>query len=359
MNDMRVITKISISLVLFGWLAADSPAQAVQNSVNSVNFEYSRNPKTRSKSNGADDKTRTPPSVAENIAVEPEKNVPVFISRNKPEKSGDDENFSAVSQTPKNVAANAVRRAAPSEIYKIGVGDVLFVSLQNAPPGAGNYFTVLSDGTIDYPLAGEMIAAAGRSVEEIEETLRAKVKLYENPQIRVRVRQHASHSITVLGSVENRGEKFLQREAVPLYVIIAEAVVVSKANSVVIKRADATIETLDLRNAQSEDALIFPGDVLEFKSSESPVETVSASRFYYIDGEISVAGQKEFRPGVTLMQAISASGGLRKSNAKRVVIRRKNEQGTLTPIQFDLKAIKDGKQSDPVLQPGDTLEILK
>ena len=281
---MRVITKFSISLVLFGWAAAaDNPAQAVQNSADSINFEYSRNPKTKNRPDVADNKNRMPPpaaaAITENKSFEPENKAQGLISENKPEQSAAYENFSTISQAPKIADSSAVRSAAPTEIYKIGIGDVLFVSLQNAPPKATTFFTVLSDGTIDYPLAGEMVAAAGKSVEEIEETLKGKVKLYENPQISVRVREHASHSITVSGSVENRGEKFLRREAVPLYVIIAEAVVAAKANRVVIKRANAATETLDLRNAKTEDTLIFPGDVLEFKLTESAVETAVAPQF--------------------------------------------------------------------------------
>ncbi len=57
----------------------------------------------------------------------------------------------------------------------------------------------MNDGTIDYPLASGMIAVAGLTAEEIEDLLKARVKLYENPQISVKVRENVSHSITVLG----------------------------------------------------------------------------------------------------------------------------------------------------------------
>jgi protein involved in polysaccharide export with SLBB domain len=60
---------------------------------------------------------------------------------------------------------------------------------------------------------------------------------------------------------------------------------------------------------------------------------------------------------LTLTQAILASGGLRKALVKRVVIRRKNFQGLLEATEYNLKLIKEGKQVDPPLQPGDTVEI--
>ncbi len=114
----------------------------------------------------------------------------------------------------------------------------MIISLQNAPGNATNYFTVLSDGTIDYPLAGEMVSVQGLTTEEIEDLLEEKIKLYENPQVVVKVREFASHTFTVLGLVEKAGEKFLQREAMPLYVVRAEAVTQPQATVAVIKRTN-------------------------------------------------------------------------------------------------------------------------
>jgi len=39
------------------------------------------------------------------------------------------------------------------------------------------------------------------------------------------------------------------------------------------------------------------------------------------------------------------------------VIRRKDEEGKLKSIDFNLHAIKGGKASDPLIQPGDAIEI--
>jgi hypothetical protein len=59
-----------------------------------------------------------------------------------------------------------------------------------------------------------------------------------------------------------------------------------------------------------------------------------------------------------LTQAILASGGLKKSSVKKVIIRRKNPTGLLSPMEFDLNSIKAGKQPDPLLFAGDTIEIV-
>jgi protein involved in polysaccharide export with SLBB domain len=243
----------------------------------------------------------------------------------------------------------------PSEIYKIGVGDILYISLQNAPAKESTYFTVLADGTIDYPLAGEMISVKDLTAVEIEGVLREKIKLYEDPQVSVKVREHNSHHYTVLGMVEKPGEKVLQREAYPLLVVRAEAVVKTDADRAVIKRNNSQIETIDLKDVKSEDILIYSGDVVEFTSSAT-AET-NEKKFFYIGGEIQNGGKKDYLTGMTLTQAILASGGLKKQSIKRVVIGSLNEAGMRFPRSYDLKAIKDGKSADPEIKPGDTIEV--
>ncbi len=279
------------------------------------------------------------------------------VEENLPTKSTEVENQTIAAKTFE-IAKRANKAAlSPTEIYKIGVGDILIIGLQNAPGSAANYFTVLSDGTIDYPLAGKMISVEGLTAEEIEILLEEKIKLYESPQVVVKVREFSSHTFNVLGLVEKAGEKFMQREAMPLYVIRAESVTPSLAKVAVIKRANSETENVNLDDPKSDDVLIFPGDIVEFKAGESAISNSPTPQFYYIGGYINSAGQKDFHSGITLTQAILASGGLKKSNVRKVVIRRKNQEGLLSPLEFDLNSIKNGKQVDPILQAGDTIEI--
>lgn len=336
-----------------------------------VNFGYSQNPKTKNKTVEPEtvNKTEVAPEVKttvvnnetkteENTTKEAESNIETIT----PENLNTTQNPQFESRSAANKTLEVVKRAntlatPPTEIYKVGIGDVLFISLQNAPSKDSTYFTVLNDGTIDYPLAGEMVSVNGLTVEEIEDSLKEKIKVYENPQVSVKVREHASHSITVLGMVEKAGEKFLPREAVPLFMIRAEAIIQSKANLAVIKRANSETEKINLNDSKSDEVLIFPGDIVEFKSSGATTADSSTPQFYYIGGNIAEGGRKEFYQGLSLTQAILASGGLKKSAVVKVVIRRKNQEGLLSPLEFNLNSIKAGKQPDPILQAGDTIEI--
>lgn len=354
--------KLVFLLALFSAAFTEIDAQtAPETAPKRVNFGYSQNPKTKTKAQSSGKNAKTTAKVNNTAANSPIAQTENNVSEDSNERARADE-FSSRSIAKKTfeIAKRAASNVSPTEIYKIGVGDVLFVSLPNAPTKSSTYFTVLNDGTIDYPLAGEMVSVANLTSDEVEDLLRTKIKIYENPQISVKVRENTSHSIRVLGLVEKAGEKFLQREAVPLYVIKAEAVVEPRAALVAIKRANSQTEIVDLKDAKSEDVLIFPGDILEFKAAPGfAVSDSSSPQFYFIGGEIKSAGQKDFHPGLTLTQAILASGGLRKSNVKKAVIRRKNEQGLLSPIEFDLNAVKNGKQPDPVLQAGDTIEVVR
>lgn len=251
----------------------------------------------------------------------------------------------------------SVANLPPTEIYKIGAGDVLFITLQNAPANNSNYFTVLKDGSIDYPLGGGIISVLGMTTDDLEAALESKVTLYENPQVVVKVREANSHAFTVLGLVEKAGEKLLQREAIPLYVVRAEAIAQPAASRVVIKRMNSTTENYELKSSEYENVLVFPGDIVEFTGNAATASAVGEqAQFYYIGGVIS-GGQKTFHSGMTLTQAILASDGLKNQKSKNVTIRRKNEAGMLVPTNYDLKAIKDGKVADPVLEAGDTIEI--
>ncbi|HSK72454.1 MAG TPA: polysaccharide biosynthesis/export family protein, partial [Pyrinomonadaceae bacterium] len=298
-----------------------------------INFGYSRNPAAKPQNPPAKPNGQT---AAENNKTEENKTAQEKL--NPETKTEEKFESRSVAQKTLDVAKRASTKALPpTEIYKVGIGDVLFISLQNAPAKASTYFTVLNDGTVDYPLAGEMVTVSGLTTDEIEEVLQSKIKIYENPQVSVKVREYASHSITVLGLVEKAGEKFLQREAIPLFVVKAEAIVQPKAGQITIRRANSQIETLDLKDPKSDEVLILPGDIVEFGLSETNAGNSSEPQFYYMGGDVVGVGQKSFHAGLTLTQAILASGGLKKSNVKKVVIRRKNAEGLLIPSEYNLK----------------------
>lgn len=327
--------------------ALNGYAQTKPDKSKKVNFDYSKNPPTRvTKQFGSKNKP-----IGKEVAAKKA----ISVKTKPPAKTGSKRNLSLAQKT-RDIAREAAKASLlPTEIYKVGAEDVLFVALQNVSFGSSRYYTVLKDGTIDYPLAGGLLSVAGLTTDEIEELLRAKIKLYENPQVAVKVREYTSHKITVLGQVERPGDMFLQRDAMPLYVIRAQALAKSGVNQIVLKRKDSRIEIFDLAERKYEKVLVFPGDIVEFKNSNLDYGA-QGNQHYYIGGFVRKFGRKEFYKGITLTQAILISGGLKQSKTNKVVIRRRNLDGLLESKVYRLKDIRKGKISDPILAKGDMIE---
>lgn len=238
-----------------------------------------------------------------------------------------------------------------TDIYRVGVGDVLDIRLLNSPSTHSTLFTVMAGGVIDLPIAGGAINVAGFTADEIQSLIVAELKrraVEENAKVSVGIRQYASHSVTVTGLIVHPGTRFLRREAVPLYVVLAESQLRNDAGRVVIMRASAPEQTLDLGDPQTLNVTVQPGDVITVTSR--PQE------FYYIGGRINFPGQKSFQPGITLLQALLAAGGTSRQE-NRVELSREGADGRLVTTRYSLKAIKAGTAEDPKLQPGDRIEV--
>ncbi len=77
--------------------------------------------------------------------------------------------------------------------------------------------------------------------------------------------------------------------------------------------------------------------------------------YYYIAGRVNNPGQKAFQPGITLLQAILAAGGVARDAA--VELSREGSNSLLTTTKINLKDIKSGKIQDLKLQLGDRIEV--
>ena len=252
-----------------------------------------------------------------------------------------------------NDSTTSAKSAEPllTEIYRVGVGDVLDIRLINSPTNRSTLFTVMPGGAIDLPIAGGAIGVSGLTTDEIQARIAAELKrraVEEKAQVSVGVRQYVSHSVIVNGLVVQPGTRYLRREAVPLYVVLAESQLRNDAGRVMIMRAGTDGQTLELSDSDTLNVMVQSGDVITV--SHKPQE------FYYIGGRINYPGQKTFQPGITLVQAILAAGGTSRQE-NRVEISRAGADGRLATLRYRLKEIKAGTVEDPKLQPGDRIEI--
>lgn len=251
------------------------------------------------------------------------------------------------------VASVSAQDSSLTEIYRVGTGDVLDIRLLNSAHRNSTLFTVDGGGVIDMPVAGGSISVGGLTTEEIQKRIAAELKrraVEENAKVSVGVRQYLSHSVTVAGLVGNPGVRFLRRERVPLYVVLAESQLRPDGGRVAIMRAGSTGQPHDLSDSATLNLMVQAGDVITV--------TTRPQEFYYIGGRINYPGQKVFQPGITLLQAILASGGTTRQE-HRVEVSREGADRRLVTLRYNLKQIKSGAVEDPKLQAGDRIEVAR
>jgi protein involved in polysaccharide export with SLBB domain len=250
------------------------------------------------------------------------------------------------------VKSNATALSAPTQFYRVGIRDVLDIQLADNPGRNSTLFTVLEGGVLEYPLAGNPLVVAGLTPPEIAALLRQRIKIFDNPNVVVTVRDYASHAVTISGFVAAPGTKVLRREAVPLYTVLAEALILPEAARATITRQGQAPIVVDLKDANLSAMPVISGDVIKVTG-----QPASPTEFYFVGGEISSPGQKAFHAGLTLTQAILASGGVSSSAGAKVKVSRSGADGRLVTDEYNLRKIQAGKTPDPVLQNGDRIEV--
>src|SRR5439155_1434250 len=114
------------------------------------------------------------------------------------------------------------------------------------------------------------------------------------------------------------------------------------------------LRSLDVNLAESNasSTLVVPGDVIKV-SGMPPAPT----EFFFAGGEVNSPGQKPYHSGLTLTQAILASGGCSKIAGIKVQLSRQGADGRLVTSEYNLSNIQRGEIPDPALQKGDRLEV--
>lgn len=249
-------------------------------------------------------------------------------------------------------AAAAANELALTKIYRVGPNDVLDIRINDSASPQSTLFTVTPTGFVEHPLLAEPFQAGGLTVDEIGSKFESELKrraLVDNPKVTVGVRDYASHTILVSGLVKDSGTKILRREAIPLYVVVADAQPLPEAARVTVLRNESnqTFE-IELGEAGEMNLLVRPGDVITLHPH--------VTQFVYIGGEVKMPGEKTYRRGLTLTQALISAGGVT-PKAKEARIGRDDGNGFLVVNRYKLKDIESGKAQDPVVKPGDRIVI--
>jgi protein involved in polysaccharide export with SLBB domain len=297
--------------------------------------------------NGAEGAAESNKTAAPNTSGHTANNTTPSVST--PSNTTQPPNTSPAPSNPSSASAVSL-----ADVYRIGTGDVLDIRLLNGQdPRQSTLYPVIAGGVLDYPLLHDPLTVTGMTTDELAAQLIAEFRhrgLYERPQVRVSVREYASHAVLISGLVNDPGTKILRREAIPLYVVVAEAQPKTEAGrAVIISHSTGKVVNVDLNDASALNTLVQSGDVVTL--------TVRPPEFFYVGGEIASPGQKDFHVGITLTQALLASGGVTRLAGERVRVARAGADGRLVSAEYNLREIEGGVIPDPMLQAGDRVEV--
>jgi polysaccharide export outer membrane protein len=242
--------------------------------------------------------------------------------------------------------------------YRVGPGDKLDITVFGHDD-LTKLVEVRADGTIKFPLIGD-IPVAGKSAGEIDDDLtRALGKDYlVDPQVTVDVHEYQSQSVTLLGEVTRPGRYVLKRN-MRLVDLLADAGGPSKeaGSEILIRRASADgpgdmiqvpLESLYQRDSEEANVLLRGGDVV----------TIAERQFFYVKGEVMRPNGYYLETGMTLLRAVSLAGGLSQfANRHEVEILRADATGKQGRIVISLKEIESGKRPDPRLKANDIINV--
>ncbi len=247
--------------------------------------------------------------------------------------------------------------------YRLTPGDVIEISVAGHED-MKKELPVRPDGRISYIYVGD-IPAGGRTVPELRAEIEASLLTFMRyPNVAVVVRKARETQFTILGKVVRPGVYPLNG---PFTIVAAIALaqglasgqyegstieIADLASSYLVRRnrvMPVDFERLIRRGDTTQDVVLEDGDYIYIPSS--------LAQEVYILGEVFKPRSYGFQGRVTLMQAISQSGGFKSSARIGSVVILRGQYGNKTLVPVNVKDIIAGRVPDPELAIGDVVWV--
>jgi len=243
--------------------------------------------------------------------------------------------------------------AAPTDVYRLGPGDLIVVTVVDNPTFGGNA-TVLADGTVQLPVVNQ-VAVAGLTLAEATKVLTESYrKRLLKPEVYITLIAPQLTRAYIVGAVAKPGVYFLAKNLTSvLDMLVAAGGLTRTADTCVASLIHKTggekisVRLTDLlAGDQKADIQLLDGDLLTIDARP----TISV----FVAGEVETPGLYELPPGATTSQALAAAHGIKGDiNGMQASILRGKTTLPLNLVNLYLKKPDD----DPPLQPGDVVQV--
>ncbi len=255
--------------------------------------------------------------------------------------------------------------------YRIGYQDTLEIQVFRHPE-LNRRVTVNPNGTINlFRLDHPIVAVCKTESELAVDIAKAYEKDYlRNPEVSVIAADQKSQSVAVMGAVVKPGNFYLNRkihllellafaggpktEDVGTRLLVARTGSTANCQTAAIaanKSSDIELMNFNIRDVQQGKQTLWmePGDVVWVLDAD----------LVYVYGNVNKQGSVKIKEPLTLTQAIVESGGFKPATKKDKVRVMRQKPGSLEreEIVFDMTEIAKGKIQDPYLEPNDIVAV--
>ncbi len=229
--------------------------------------------------------------------------------------------------------------------YVLGAGDVIRVTVYQSPDLSVES-RISEGGVLTYPLLGT-VPLGGLTVGAAEKRIADRLKagnFLKQPQVSILVVQVRANQASVLGQVGRPGRYPLESTSTKLTELIAIAGGVAPGGADIATlvglrdgkpfRTQIDLPAVFTGVVKAEDVFIQNGDVIYI--DRGPV--------IYMYGEVQRPGALRLERGMTVLQALAASGGItQRGTEKGLRVHRKGSDGKVQVIQPSMEdGLRDG-----------------
>ena len=281
--------------------------------------------------------------------------------------------------------------------YILGPGDELKIEVLDSDISSGLY-TILNDGTINIPLAGDVLLK-GRTIKDANSEIKNKLKkqLIE-PEVSIQIIKPRPMTVFVLGEVARPGIYTLNISGITSSIDASGESIsglptlvkaIQKAGGITqsanlnevelirllpgnkndYKTTKLNLINLIFEGARDNNPFLFDGDIIKLKKSKEDaskrIETITLNNLSPNKIQISVIGEV-VRPGrffidtdTPLLQSILEAGGPinSRSSKSHVDLYRVNRDGTASHKKFKMDLKAGISPSNPLLKNGDVVRV--